>query len=184
MDPRNIFGFGIVDERSLAIDPRRESLLLRQSAIKVGTKEVVTVTIPEEVGKVASEKGLRITITCITDAIIDRSRGMDCVRSTIAITLRGQNDRNTEKGEKFWDICKQRSYQIGNLESNDWRFSITAYGKEEMKERMIGYALVVSLEDVTETVDVSSEVLADGHYPILGTVDSRVRNESTTKIGI
>ena len=172
---RSLFGFGIVDENILLHDPRHESILMRRSSIRAGTEEVVTIRIPDNVrNRLSDGHNLKIRITCLVDTIVDRSKGMDSIRATVTINLKGPTDKNREKGEKFWDLCKQKSYDVKTVESNDWCFSIKAYGKGEMKNRMIPYALVVSLVDRSDNVDISSEILSDGRYPILGSIDSRV----------
>ena len=181
VNARSLFGFGIVDEKILLHDPHHESILMRRSSIRAGTEEVVTIRIPDKIrNRMSDGHNLDIRITCMIDTIVDRSKGMDSIRATVRIQLKGQKNKNREKGEKFWDICKQKSYKVKTVESNDWSFSIIAFGKEEMKNRMIPYALVVSLVDCSDDADISSEILSDGHYPILGSIDSRVPNRIVT----
>ena len=175
MNPRNVFGFGIVDERILGVDPRREAVLLRQSSIRAGEDETVSITLPEEVRALAcGNRDLGVRVTCLTDAVIDRSRGADMVRSTVDVALKGRRERSVDGGSVFWDVCIRRSYHPGSLDGDGWQLVLRAYGKDGMKGRMVPYALVVSLEDLSGRVDVAAAVRDDGRYPVLGSVDSRV----------
>ena len=183
LDRRNIFGYGIVDERVMDFDPRSYALLIRRSTIREGDNEVVTLSVPKSIADLIEDReDIRIKITCLNGAPVDRSKGMDMVRATIVINLKGIKEKNEETKDSFWDVCKQKSYRPSSLATNGWSFSIKAYGKEEMKKRPIPYALIVSFEDLSGTIDVSSEIRADGRYPILGSIDSRIGSDVRAKI--
>lgn len=177
VDVRNVFGFGIVDDSLLAINPRREAVLMRQSSIRAGDDEIVSIPLPEHIEElIGRNHNLRVRVTCLADAVIDRSRGADMVRSTVNFSKKGFKGDNTDNGNSvFWDVCTRRAYEPTRLEEGGLCITLRGYGKDEMKDRDVWYALVVSLEDLSGTVDVSAVIRNDGRYPLLGSVDSQLK---------
>ena len=176
---RSVFGFGIVDDSLLAINPRREAVLMRQSSIRAGDDEIVSIPLPESIrGLIGRNHNLKVRVTCLADAVIDRSKGADMVRSTVVLFKNGFNGQNTDGNSVFWDVCTRRSFEPNSTEEGDWHLTLRGYGKDEMKGKDIPYALVVSLEDLSGTVDVSAAIRNDGRYPLLGSVDSRMKSLS------
>lgn len=74
---------------------------------------------------------------------------------------------------QFWDVCKQIAYEI-DAPCCECAFQISAYGKGAAKTVPVKYALVISLENASGTVDVASEIESEGYYPALVSVDSHV----------
>ena len=180
VDVRNMYGFGIVDDSLLAIDPRREAILMRQSSIRAGDDEILSIPLPEHIeGLIGRNHNLRVRVTCLADAVIDRSRGADMVRSTVNFSKKGFKGDNTDNGNSvFWDVCTRRTYEPTSLEEGGLCITLRGYGKDEMKDKEVRYALVVSLEDLSGTVDVSAAIRNDGCYPLLGSVDSRLKSRA------
>lgn len=174
---RSLFGFGIVDDSLLKIDPRREAILIRQSTIRAGDDEAVSIHLPECIeGLIGKDHNLRIRVTCLADAVIDRSKGAEMVRSTVTYTKSGFEGKTIDKDSSaFWDVCTRRTFEPVSSEKGGLCIILKGFGKDEMKGRDIPYALIVSLEDVSGTVDVSAAIRNEGHYPLLDSVDTCIR---------
>lgn len=174
---RNVFGFGIVDDSLLDVDPRREAILMRQSTISAGDDEVVSIHLPKCIeGLIGRDHNLKIRVTCLADAVIDRSKGAEMVRSTVTYTKSGFEGKTIDKDSSaFWDVCTRRTFEPVSSEKGDLCITLKGFGKDEMKGRDIPYALIVSLEDASGTVDVSAAIRNERHYTLLDSVDTRIR---------
>ena len=98
------------------------------------------------------------------------------VRFTVNFSKKGFKGDNTDNGNSvFWDLCTRRAYEPTSLEEDGLCITLRGYGKDEMRGRDVRYALVVSLENLSGTVDVSAVIRNDGRCPLLESVDSRLK---------
>lgn len=174
-----------MNESILQFDPRSRAVLIRQSSLPAGTTDTVVVHVPKSLLVQSENKPrIRLKLTCLIDATIDRNQGRDMIRSTVTIACKNSGLSNTLHYHRyFWDVCKQYSYELANLHGRECIFQLSAYGKGSEKGESVEYALVISLDESSEGVDISSAIASEGRYPVLNSVDSRIRPATTEKIG-
>ena len=73
-------------------------------------------------------------------------------------------------------MCHQFSKLFSRFDAGDWQVWLELFSRWDEKDNDVPYALVVTIEDVSGTLDVYSEVEVLNRYRALDTIRIRVDN--------
>jgi len=125
----------------------------------------------------------KVTITCISAPPVDVNKGTEYLGAYIRVSLhKGVGDNITFKGvspafkesREKWDICQYVSKPFSRFNAGDWQIWLELFGRWDKKEIDVPYALAVTIEDVSGSLDVYGEIEALNRYRPINEVRVRV----------
>lgn len=110
---------------------------------------------------------VNVTVTCVTQPPVDKTKGADYLGAFISASLhaRNSNDKlNTQNpsesdGRKDWDTCFHFNKQFSSFHGGDWEVWLELHTRYHVKdEQEIDYALAITIEDMTGSLDIYDAV--------------------------
>lgn len=178
---RNIYGRGI----SCVTDSKYSSpscvTFVRTGTLNKVTKERVKIYMPQILAAYPGRNTAKVMITCLSLPNIDRTKGNQYIGAYIRATLKKRqlNDKLayvsdcSKNGRQAWDPCQQFDKTFSNFKPGDWEIWLETCSRWDEDKTDISYALVVTIEDLSGTLDIYNEIQAQNRYQAL--VDTRVR---------
>ncbi len=166
----NQYGRGLsVPEKCMYSSTYRVSFM-RTGSLKKATKERVRFVMPQVQAALKGNNNTKVTVTCITDAPIDRTKGEQYLGACITASLHKLDGNGTlangnpkvsdNKGK--WDTCNHFCTTFSKFSSGTWEVWLDLFAKWDIDDDMeIPYALVVTIEDMTRTNDIYQAVLEE-----------------------
>lgn len=182
----NLYGRGLsAPQVSKYSSPHRVSFL-RTGTLNRLTKQRVKFHVPTIQAQTSGNNTTRVTITCITDPPIDKTKGSDYLGAYIRASIHklDKNGKNVGANPKVsdnmnkWDTCYHFSNTFSGFSAGSWEVWLelfTRWGIENEEE--IPYALVVTVEDLTQANDIYSEIIREtaGRFQPISNVRVTVR---------
>lgn len=182
----NLYGRGLsAPHISKYSSPHRVSFL-RTGTLNRLTKQRVKFHVPTVQADAGGNNTTRVTITCVTDPPIDKTKGADYLGAYIRASIHklDKNGKNVSANPKVsdnmnkWDTCYHGSNTFSGFSAGSWEVWLelfTRWGIENDDE--IPYALVVTVEDLTQTNDIYSEIIREtaGRFQPISNVRVTVR---------
>jgi len=182
----NLYGRGIsAPHISKYSSPHRVSFL-RTGSLNRLTKQRVKFHVPTVQAQASGNNTTRVTITCITDPPIDKTKGSDYLGAYVRASVHklDKNGKNVGANPKVsdnmnkWDTCYHFSNTFSGFSAGSWEVWLelfTRWGIENDDE--IPYALVVTVEDLTQTNNIYSEIIREtaGRFQPINNVRIKVR---------
>lgn len=182
----NLYGRGLsAPQVSKYSSPHRVSFL-RTGTLNRLTKQRVKFHVPTIQAQTSGNNTTRVTITCITDPPIDKTKGSDYLGAYIRASVHklDKNGKNVGANPKVsdnmnkWDTCYHFSNTFSEFSPGSWEVWLelfTRWGIENDDE--IPYALVVTVEDLTQANDIYSEIIREtaGRFQPISNVRVTVR---------
>ena len=183
----NLYGRGIsnVDDSKYS-SPSRVTFL-RTGTLNRSTKERVKIYMPEILAAQVGRNVAKVSVTCLSMPPVDRTKGTEYLGAYVRASLKKSHAdgvtltpvaQEFKEGRQKWDICHQFSRLFSKFDSGDWQVWLELFSRWDDREDDVPYALVVTIEDVSGTLDVYSEVEALNRYRALNTLRIRVDNQS------
>jgi len=165
IDPNDLLGHGLIHEGMVSEHMNNEVLMVREGSIEVGEEEIISIAIPEGYKEMDRQRRdrFKVSVTCVSDSRVDRTKGANCVRSYIKLSA---NKNETDDGGNNSNIYSPRFkklFSIDQISDDSWEFKLTAKGEDEMKGKMVEYALAVSIMDPMG-IDLKSFYVKSGAY--------------------
>jgi len=183
----NLYGRGISNIESSKYSYASKVTFVRSGVLNRTTKERVTIFMPELLAAQAGRNVAKVTITCISAPPVDINKGTEYLGAYIraslhkntgeGINIRGETSRFKESREK-WDICQYVYKIFSRFHAGDWQVWLELFGRWDMKEVDVPYALVVTIDDVSGTLDIYSEIEALNRYRPINEIRIRSRVEN------
>lgn len=177
----NRTGYGIVDlDGCLNSSENRVTFLHKGTIGGEFKRHHIRIAVPESF----RNRDCTIVVTCISEPIVDRDYGPGYIRSRVVATL-----KRLDEGGRFVSInpsrrfpmgdspCRRTQYVLKNAETSEFRVDVTSTISDESLGSTIQYALVLSIEDDSGSIDLYDAYIASGRYPVISEVmnDLRVR---------
>jgi hypothetical protein len=127
----------------------------------------------------------KVSVTCISMPPVDRTKGTEYLGAYIRASLKKSHSdgvalkrvrQDFKEGRQKWDVCHQFSKLFSKFDAGDWQVWLELFSRWDDKNEDVPYALVVTIEDVSGTLDVYSEIEALNRYSALNTIRMRVDN--------
>jgi len=181
----NLYGRGIsnVDDSKYS-SPSRVTFV-RTGTLNRTTKERVSIYMPSVLAAQVGRNVAKVTVTCLSMPPVDRTKGTEYLGAYIRASLKKSHtdgvtltpvSQDFKEGRQKWDVCHQFSKLFSRFNAGDWQVWLELFSRWDDRDDDVPYALVVTIEDVSGTLDVYSEVEALNRYQALNTIRIRVDN--------
>lgn len=177
----NHYGRGLSSPQDCKHSSRHKVTFLRSGTLKSLTKERVKFVMPSVQAAVRGNNTTRVTITCITNPPIDKTKGSQYLGAYISASLhklgkdgslKTANPKVSDNRTK-WDTCYHFSNTFSEFCSGDWEvwLDLSTRWSTHIEEE-IPYALAITIEDLTGTNDIYAGILAEaaGRFQPITTV--------------
>jgi len=181
----NLYGRGIsnVDDSKYS-SPSRVTFV-RTGTLNRTTKERVKIYMPPILAAQVGRNVAKVSVTCMSMPPVDRTKGTEYLGAYIRASLKKSHSdgvtlkpvpQDFKEGRQKWDVCHQFSRLFSKFDAGDWQVWLELFSRWDDKNDDVPYALVVTIEDVSGTLDVYSEIEALNRYRALNTIRIRVDN--------
>ena len=178
----NLYGRGIASvEDSKYSSPSRVTFL-RTGSLNRLTKERIKIYMPDILAAQVGRNVARVTVTCLTLPPVDRTKGSEYLGAYIRASLKKSHPdgrllqvvQDYSEGRKKWDVCCQFTKTFTSFNSGDWQIWLELFSRWDEDNLDVPYALVATIEDVSGTLDVYSEIQAQNRYQVVNNVRIKV----------
>lgn len=179
----NLYGRGIS-----TVDESKYSSASKVTFVRTGTlnrekKERVKVFMPELLAAQPGRNVAKVTITCLSNPPIDRTKGTEYLGAYIRASINKSNPTGSlskvqpkyKEGRRKWDVCHQFSKKFSNFNAGDWQIWLEMFGRWEDGNNDVPYALIVTIEDMSGNLDIYNEVELLNRYQAINEVRLRTQ---------
>lgn len=180
----NLYGRGLSNVDDSKYSSPSKVTFVRAGTLNRVTKERVTIYMPEILAAQVGRNVAKVSVTCMSMPPVDRTKGTEYIGAYVRASLKKSSSdgrlipvqQDFKEGRQKWDVCHQFTKLFSKFEAGDWQIWLELFGRWEEENIDVPYALVVTIEDVSNTLDVYSEVEALNRYHAINTL--RLRYDS------
>jgi hypothetical protein len=181
----NIYGRGLPDIDSCKYSAPGKVTFVRSGTLNRVTKERVTIYMPEVLAAQQGRNVAKVSVTCLSMPSVDRTKGTEYLGAYVRASLKksstdGESLRPVspefKEGRQKWDVCQQFSNLFSRLNAGDWQIWLELFSRWDNQDSDVPYALVVTIEDVSGTLDLYSEIEGLNRYRSMNAVRLMVAN--------
>lgn len=166
----NRYGRGLSSPSNCKYSSPYKVTFLRAGSLRRLTKERVKFLMPSVQANLVGRGNTKVTITCIANPPIDKTKGSQYLGAYISASLH-KRDKNgnlatanpkVSDNRSKWDACYHFSNIFSEFSAGDWEVWLdlsTRWFNDDEQE--IPYALVITIEDMTKTNDIYAEIVAE-----------------------
>lgn len=182
------FGRGLSYPKNCRFSTPHRVSFLRSGSLKKNTKEHVRFLMPKIQALTKGNNTTRITVTCITDAPIDKTKGEQYLGACITASLHkpekengnkySANPKNSDNRGK-WDTCNHFTTTLSRFDSGMWEVWLDLLSKWDVDEDTeIPYHLVITIEDLTRKNNIYEAIIREsaGRFKPISTIRIPVRS--------
>ena len=178
----NLYGRGIASVEDSKFSSPSRVTFLRTGSLNRLTKERVKIYMPEVLAAQVGRNVARVTVTCLTLPPVDRTKGSEYLGAFIRASLKKSHPdgrllpvaQDYSEGRRKWDVCCQFTKTFTSFNSGDWQIWLELFSRWDEENLDVPYALVATIEDVSGTLDVYSEIQAQNRYQLANTLRIKV----------
>lgn len=178
MNAYNLYGRGLSSIDESRYSSPSKVTFVRTGSLNKTTKERVKIYMPQILAAQVGRNVAKVSATCISLPSVDRTKGTEYLGAYIRTSLKKSNpggnllqvNRRHKAGRKKWDVCHQFSKLFSRFNAGDWQIWLELFSRWEDENIDVPYALVVTIEDVSNTLDIYSEIEALNRYQALNTL--------------
>jgi hypothetical protein len=181
----NLYGRGLSDVSESKYSSPSKVSFVRTGFLNRTTKERVTIYMPPILAAQTGRNVAMVRITCISAPPIDIQKGTGYLGAYIRLSLKksagdgiGLLDVSPafKESREKWDVCRYISKPFSRFNAGDWQVWLELFGRWQNKSEDVRYALVVTIEDISRTLDIYSEIEAQERYRPLNELRVRFKN--------
>ncbi len=181
----SLYGRGLSNIEESKFSSPSKVTFTRTGVLNRKTKERVLIYMPPILAAQTGRNVARVTVTCISAPPVDVSKGTEYLGAYIRASLKKTSDDGVDllnvipdfkEGRENWDICQYISKPFSKFYAGDWQVWLELFGRWDEKEIDVRYALVVTIEDVSKTLDIYSQIEQTNRYRPINEI--RVRLET------
>lgn len=178
----NLYGRGISSVSDSKFSSPSRVTFLRTGTLNKTTKERIKIFMPEILAAQPGRNVAKVTVTCLSQPPVDRTKGSEYLGAYVRASLKKSHpdghlipvSQDFTEGRKKWDVCHQFSKMFSSFNAGDWQIWLELLSRWDEDHIDVPYALVTTIEDVSETLDVYSEVQAQNRYQAINTLRLKV----------
>ena len=168
----NIYGRGISDTAVSMFSSAHRITFLHRGTMNKKFKQHVKFLMPsicdEKFNMKNREEKVKVTVTCVTQPPVDKTKGADYLGAYISASLHARNGNDklgaknpTESdGRKDWDTCFHFYLPFSSFHGGDWEVWLELHTRYHVKdEEEIDYALAITVEDLTKSLNIYDAVV-------------------------
>ena len=164
----NLYGRGLscVEQAKYSDDNR--VTFVRTGQINRLTKQRVKFYLPNVLNGTSRKDKVKISVTCVTEAPIDRNKGVDYLGAYIRaslhkIDIKGKNvcaNPDIKEGRVKWDTCFHFEKTFSAFNAGDWEIWLELFSRWNVaNDTNIAYAIAITVEDLSKKYDLYNNVL-------------------------
>ena len=182
----NLYGRGLSNVDESKYSSPSKVTFVRTGTLNKVTKERVTIYMPEILAAQVGRNVAKVSVTCISMPPVDRTKGTEYLGAYIRASLKKSSSdgrlkpvqQNYKVGRQKWDVCHQFSKLFSTFEAGDWQIWLELFSRWDEENIDVPYALAVTIEDVSNTLDVYSEIEALNRYRAINTLRLRLDSQA------
>ena len=169
----NLYGRGLSSPENSMFSSEDKVTFLNSGTMNRLTKKRVKFHIPSAIADLKlkrGEKKLRVTVTCIAQPPVDRTKGSEYSAAYISASIHRLNSNgnivvdnpSVSDNRNKWDTCYHFSNEFSSFDSGSWEVWLelfTRWGIEDDEE--IPYSLVITVEDLTAAGNLYTETVRE-----------------------
>jgi len=169
----NMYGRGLSSPQNSMYSSENKVSFINSGTMNRLTKKRVKFHIPSAIADLKvkrGEKKIRVTVTCIAQPPVDRTKGSEYSAAYISASIHRLNSNgvnvvdnpSVSDNRNKWDTCYHFSNEFSSFDSGNWEVWLelfTRWGIEDDEE--IPYSLVITVEDLTEANNLYSEIIRE-----------------------
>lgn len=145
---------------------------MRTGTLNRVTKEHVKIFMPSILAAQTGRNIAKVSVTCLSNPPVDRTKSSEYLKAYVRVSLKkaGENGRllpvsqDQKEGRRKWDICHQFTKTFSSFNAGDWEIWLELFSRWENNDNDVPYALVVTIEDMSKTVDIYNEIETLNRY--------------------
>ena len=150
------------------------------AALELAERYRVEMPIVQTVNAIVN-KGMSAA-ACLTLPPVDRTKGSEYLGAFIRASLKKSHPdgrllpvaQDYSEGRRKWDVCCQFTKTFTSFNSGDWQIWLELFSRWDEENLDVPYALVATIEDVSGTLDVYSEIQAQNRYQLANTLRIKI----------
>jgi hypothetical protein len=169
----SLYGRGLSNIESGKYSSKSKVTFIRTGVLNRTTKDRITIYMPEILAAQVGRNVAKVTITCVSAPPVDINKGTEYLGAYIRVSLKksagdGINLKDVtpdfKENREKWDICQYVYKPFTTFHAGDWQVWLELFGRWDKKEADVPYALAVTIEDVSGTLDIYSKIEALNRY--------------------
>lgn len=181
----NIYGRGLPDIDSCKYSTPGKVTFVRSGTLNRVTKERVTIYMPAVLAAQQGRNVAKVSVTCLSMPSVDRTKGTEYLGAYVRASLKKSSADGVslksvspefKEGRQKWDVCQQFSNLFSRFDAGDWQIWLELFARWDNQDSDVPYALVVTIEDVSGTLDIYSEIEALNRYRTMNSIRLMVTN--------
>ena len=181
----NIYGRGVSDLDSCKFSFPHKVTFIRFGALNRVTKERVTIYMPETLAAQQGRNVARVSVTCLSMPSVDRTKGTEYLGAYVRASLKKSSPDGVtlkyvspgfKEGRQKWDVCQHFSNLFSKFNAGDWQIWLELFSRWDNQDSDVPYALVVTIEDVTKTLNIYSEIESLNRYRSMNNIRLMISN--------
>jgi hypothetical protein len=170
---RSLYGRGLSNVNDSIHSTPSKVTFVRKGVLNRTTKERVKVYMPDILAAQVGRNIARVSVTCVTMPTVDRTKGTEYLGAYIRASLKKSSDNpNILRGvqpksrvdRQKWDTIHQFTKLFSKFNSGDWQIWLEMFSRWDAVDQDVSYALIVTIEDVSNKLDIYSEIEALNRY--------------------
>lgn len=178
----NIYGRGLPTLEESLFSSNHKVTFVRTGTLNKITKERVTIYMPELLAAQVGRNIARVSVTCLTMPNVDRTKGTEYLGAYVRASLKKSGQKEDllpvspdfKEGRVKWDCVQQFSKVFSKFNSGDWQVWLELFSRWELENEDVEYALVVTIEDISGSLDIYNEILLSNRYRPLNEIRVRI----------
>jgi hypothetical protein len=181
----SLYGRGLSNVDGAKYSSTSKVTFVRTGLLNRITKEHIIIYMPELLAAQVGRNVAKVAITCVSAPPVDVNKGSEYLGTYIQVSLK-KNAGNNEKllhvdpdfkeSREKWDICQYITKTFSDFHAGDWQVWLELFGRWDKKEADVPYALVVTIEDVSGSLDIYSEIEALNRYRPINELRVKLEN--------
>lgn len=169
----NLFGRGLSSPENSMYSSENKVTFVNAGTMNRLNKKRVKFHIPSVLADMKLKRGenkVRVTVTCIAQPPVDRTKGSEYSAAYISASIHriNSNGRNVSdnptvsENRNKWDTCYHFSNEFSAFSSGSWEIWLELYTRWGIADDdEIPYSLVITVEDLTESGNMYSEIVKE-----------------------
>lgn len=169
----NLYGRGISSPINSMFSTRDRVTFLHAGTMNKLDKQRVKFLMPKVCDSLDMKKRnekIRVVVTCVTQSPVDNTKGEEYLGAYVNASLHIINGNNKAEsknpqetdGRKEWDTCFHFEKVLSSLSSGDWEVWLQLHTRYDVQDTQeVEYALAITIEDLTGTLNLYDEVVAE-----------------------
>ena len=164
----NLYGRGLSCVDQSIFSNENKVTFVRTGEINRLTKQRVKFYLPNILKGKSKKDKVKISVTCIADAPVDRTKGADYLGAYIRASLhkidtKGKNvcaNPSIKEGRIKWDTCYHFENVFSAFSVGDWEIWLELFSRWTVSNDMnIKYAIAITVEDLSQKYDIYNGII-------------------------